>query len=49
MNDELKNFEMAQQAVKNGEAKGLAVATMNRLWRKYFAAETALKAVASWK
>lgn len=49
MNSELKNFEAAQQAVNQGEAQGLSARTMNKRWAAYFAAETALKAVTSWK
>lgn len=49
MNSELKNFEAAQQAVNAAELAGRSASTMNKLWRAYFAAEDALKAVTSWK
>lgn len=34
--------------IRWAEAAGRSISTMNRLWRKYFAAEDALKAFGGW-
>lgn len=43
----LETFEKIRSDIKWAEAAGRSASTMNRLYKKYFAAEDALKA-ASW-
>lgn len=43
MTTALQKFQAAQKAVTDGEARNLSESAMNKLWKKYFAAEDALK------
>lgn len=38
-----EKFEAARKSIADGDARNLSVSTMNKRWRAYFAAETALK------